>query len=114
MSEPHSDGTRTVFFELNGQPRDVTIVDNSLEGDSLAALKADPTNPKHVGASMPGMIVSIAVNPGDTVKKGQKLFSLEAMKMESTINAETDGTVAQVHIKPGNQVQTGDLVVTFE
>lgn len=114
VSEPHSDGTRTVFFELNGQPRDVTIVDNSLEGDSLAALKADPTNVKHVGASMPGMIVSIAVNPGDTVKKGQKLFSLEAMKMESTINAETDGTVAQVHIKPGNQVQTGDLVVTFE
>ncbi len=114
VSEPHNDGTRTVFFELNGQPRDVTIVDHSLESDSLSALKADPTNPKHVGASMPGMVVSIAVQAGDTVKKGQKLFSLEAMKMESTINAEIAGTVAQVHIKPGSQVNTGDLVITFD
>ncbi|MCG6157999.1 pyruvate carboxylase [Rubinisphaera margarita] len=113
-SQPHPDGTRTVFFELNGQPRDVTIIDKSLEGDAVQAVKADPNDPKQVGASMPGMVVTIAVKPGDKVKKGQKLFSLEAMKMESTINAETSGTVAAVHMKPGSQVNTGDLVVSFE
>ena len=114
VSEPHNDGTRTVFFELNGQPRDVTIIDHSLATESLSALKADPTNPKHVGASMPGMVVAIAVKAGDSVKKGQKLFSLEAMKMESTINAEAAGIIQAVHVQAGSQVQTGDLMVTFE
>ncbi|MBV08885.1 pyruvate carboxylase [Rubinisphaera sp.] len=113
-SQPHTDGTRTVFFELNGQPRDVTIADKSLEGDALQSVKADPNDPKQIGASMPGMVVTIAVKPGDKIKKGQKLFSLEAMKMESTINAEVPGTVASVHIKAGSQVNTGDLVITFE
>lgn len=113
-SQPHADGTRTVFFELNGQPRDVTVVDHSEESDTLEVLKADASDPKQIGASMPGMVVSIAVEPGDQVAKGEKLFSLEAMKMESTINAEAPGTVAHVHIKPGSQVNTGDLVITFE
>jgi len=113
-SQPHTDGTRVVFFELNGQPRDVTIVDQSLEGDTVAAIKADPTDPKQVGASMPGMVVTIAVKAGDKVKKGQRLFTLEAMKMESTINSEIEGTVASVHIKPGSQVKSGDLVISFE
>ncbi len=113
-SQPHADGTRTVFFELNGQPRDVTINDHSEQSESIETLKADPNDPKQIGASMPGMVVSIAVEPGDKVAKGDKLFSLEAMKMESTINAETAGTIAHVHIKPGSQVNTGDLVITFE
>src|SRR5205814_10430845 len=49
VSEPHADGTRTVFFELNGQPRDVSIVDHSLQPTIPTAVKADPQNPKHVG-----------------------------------------------------------------
>ncbi|MBL4886684.1 MAG: biotin/lipoyl-binding protein, partial [Planctomycetaceae bacterium] len=113
-SQPHADGTRTVFFELNGQPRDVTVIDQSENSDTLEVLKADPTDPKQIGTSMPGMVVAIAVELGDKVSKGDKLFSLEAMKMESTISAETPGTVAQVHIKPGSQVNTGDLIITFE
>ncbi len=114
VSEPHPDGQRTVFFELNGQPRDVTVVDKSLEPKASANLKADTANPKHVGASMPGMISTIAVQAGDAVTKGQKLLSLEAMKMETNIAADRDGKIAQVFIKRGIQVAAGDLLMTFE
>ncbi len=108
---PHADGTRNVYFELNGQPREVSVVDQSLEGDVVEAVKADPGNPAHVGSTMPGMCVTVAVQAGDAVKKGQKLLTLEAMKMETTINAEFDGTVEQVLVQAGSQVGTGDLLV---
>jgi pyruvate carboxylase len=114
MSDPHPDGTRTVFFEFNGQPRDVTVSDNSLVGQDSKVIKADPSNPDHLGASMPGMVVLVAVQPGDVVAKGQKLLSLEAMKMESTIYAERDGKVGQLFVKPGSQVDSGDLLLKFE
>jgi pyruvate carboxylase len=114
IGNPHADGTRTVFFELNGQPREVTIVDNSLETDIVKAIKADPSNKNHIGSTMPGMVVAVAVKPGDGVKKGQKLLTLEAMKMETMINAEQDGTVSEVLIKSGAQVETGDLLVVID
>jgi pyruvate carboxylase len=60
---------------------------------------------------MPGLVVTVAVSAGDAVKKGQKLLSLEAMKMETTINAELDGAIAEVLVKPGSQVETGDLLI---
>ena len=60
------------------------------------------------------MVVTVAVRVGDFVAKGQRLLSLEAMKMEATITAEREGKVAQVHVKPGTQVQTGDLLVELE
>jgi len=113
VGEPHSDGTRTVFFELNGQPRDVTVFDQSLEGDVVANVKADPDNTGHVGASMPGMVVMVNVSAGDLVKQGDKLLTLEAMKMETNITAEVHGKVLEVHVKPGSQVETGDLLVVI-
>lgn len=114
VGDPHADGQRTVFFELNGQPRDVTIVDKSLEPEATSNIKADLGNSKHVGASMPGMVVTVAVQAGDSVKKGQKLFSLEAMKMETNLAAERDGKIAQILVKRGTQVAAGDLLMTFE
>jgi len=114
VGDAHADGQRTVFFELNGQPRDVTLVDKSLEPDSPANVKADPANPSHIAASMPGMVVTVAVRPGDTVTKGQKLLSLEAMKMETNIYADRAGKVGQVLVKPRVQVATGELLMTLE
>lgn len=113
-SGAHTDGKRTVFFELNGQPRDVSIADLSLESAVSKAVKADPANPGHVGAQMPGMVVTLGVKVGDTITKGQKLLSLEAMKMETTIYAEMAGKVSQVLVSPGSQVETGDLLVAIE
>jgi len=113
VGDPHADGQRTVFFELNGQPRDVTVVDKSLEPDAPTNRKADAGNPQHIGASMPGMVVSVAVLPGAKVSKGQKLLSLEAMKMETNIAAERDGRIGEVLVRPGVQVASGDLLMTF-
>jgi pyruvate carboxylase len=114
VSEPHADGTRTVFFELNGQPRDVSVADQSLEGTAVRATKADPADPKQVGAGMPGMVVTVAVKAGDKVSKGQKLFTLEAMKMETTLSSEVQGRVAEVLVAPGSRVDAGDLLLRLE
>ena len=112
---PAADGTRTVFFELNGHPRDVTIRDLSLEAEGVESREqADGENPAHVGAAMPGMVVSVAVSVGDWVKKGQKLLVMEAMKMESTVYAERDGKVNRLLVHPGTQVQGGDLLAVIE
>ena len=108
------DGRRFVFFELNGQPREVLVLDRSLTATGPAArAKADPANPKHVAAPMPGAIVAIMVKSGEDVAAGQKLAMLEAMKMQSTIYAEFGGTVAEVVVKPGTQVDGGDLLIRF-
>ncbi|MBD3344602.1 MAG: pyruvate carboxylase, partial [Chitinivibrionales bacterium] len=113
VGEPHEDGARLVTFELNGHPRSVTITDRSLAGNFPTAVKADPANPDHIGATMPGMVVKVHVEEGTEVSKGHKLLVLEAMKMETTIYAEKAGKVGQVLVKPGNQVETGDLLLSI-
>ncbi len=114
VSQPHADGRRTVFFELNGQPREVSIVDASQEPDAPAHPQADPSNPGHVGSVMPGMVFNVTVEVGDTVAPGQKLLTLEAMKMQTAITADVAGTVSAVHVKAGSQVETGDLLITID
>jgi len=112
-SQAHPDGTRTVFFELNGQPREITVRDKSLEPEGKVAQKADPEDPSHVGATMPGMVILVAVKTDEQVKKGQKLMVLEAMKMETTINAPVDGVIRTILVAPGTQVASGDLLLTM-
>ena len=114
VGDPHPDGRRQVFFELNGQPREVRVVDRSLGAVSTARPKADAGNPKHVAAPMPGAVVAVAVAAGDAVAAGQKLATLEAMKMESTIYAPAAGKVAEVLVTAGTQVDGGDLLIRFE
>jgi pyruvate carboxylase len=114
VGEPHPDGTRTVFFELNGQPRSVSVLDKSLKAEVVRRPKANPSDPKQVAAPMPGLVVTVPVKNGDVVKKGQKLLSLEAMKMETTLFAEADGKIADVLVKPGTPVEAGELVVQME
>ncbi len=111
MGEPHADGKRTVFFELNGQPREVEVIDRSLASAVREAPKADPNNPEHIGSPLPGLVVGIAVTTGDRVKKGQKLLSIEAMKMETTLYAESEGRVAEVLAQVGRQVETNELLI---
>jgi pyruvate carboxylase len=114
VGDPHVEGTRTVFFELNGQPREVLVVDQSLVHGVKVHPKADRANPLHVGAPMPGLVVRVAVAPGEEVPAGQQLVSLEAMKMETTVYAERAGKVAEVLVGPGTQVEGGDLLLRFE
>jgi pyruvate carboxylase len=63
---------------------------------------------------MPGLVVGVAVKIGDPVRRGQKLMTLEAMKMETTLYAEQDGRVAEVLVKPGTPVEAGELVARME
>jgi pyruvate carboxylase len=100
---------------LNGQPREVLVTDKSLGETAVKARpKADPANAKHVAAPMPGAVVAVVVAPGEDVTAGQKLLMLEAMKMETTLYAERAGKVAEVLVRPGTQVDGGDLVIRFE
>src|SRR5262249_4706634 len=111
VGEPHADGKRTVFFEVNGMPREVQVVDRSLASSVRESPKADPADPNQVGAPLPGLVVGVFVQPGDPVRKGQKLLTMEAMKMENTIYAERTCRVSEVLAKVGLQVETGELLL---
>ena len=113
IGEPQLDGTRTVFFELNGQPREVSIQDKSLKVADTARKKADPSKPGDVGAPIPGAITSLVIKAGQAVKKGDRLLVMEAMKMQSTVYAPVSGTVEEVLVEPGVTVQTKDLLLTI-
>ncbi len=110
VGEAHADGQRTVFFELNGQPREVEVVDRSLASAVRETPKADPTDPNQIAAPLPGLVVGVAVNVGDPVRKGQKLLSIEAMKMETTLYAERPGRVGEVLAEVGQAGEDGRAV----
>ncbi|MBI5067128.1 MAG: pyruvate carboxylase [Deltaproteobacteria bacterium] len=107
------DGTRDLFFELNGEGRSVTVRDLTVGKDGAARPKAEKGNPHHLGAPMPGKIVRLAVKPGDPVKAGQVLLVTEAMKMETNVKARADATVAEVKYAEGAKVEKDDLLVVF-
>ncbi|QPC42034.1 pyruvate carboxylase [Kaustia mangrovi] len=107
-------GMVTVFFELNGQPRRVKVPDRAHGASAAAARrKAEPGNEAHVGAPMPGVVSALAVSPGQTVKAGDVLLSIEAMKMETALHAERDGTVGEVLVKIGDQIDAKDLLIAW-
>ncbi|HMM55435.1 MAG TPA: biotin/lipoyl-binding protein, partial [Candidatus Desulfobacillus sp.] len=106
------EGQVRVAFELNGQPRSVRVAKAGLAA-ARRRLPAEEGNPRHVGAPMPGTVVTIAVQPGQQVAKGDPLLSIEAMKMESMLAAERDGVIAAIHVKPGEAVNAKDLLLEF-
>ncbi|MEJ0085850.1 MAG: pyruvate carboxylase [Pseudomonadota bacterium] len=113
MSEVRDDGTRQVFFELNGQPRSIVVTDKSQVAKRPPQRKMEAGNTKHVGAPMPGTIATVKAVVGAKVAKGDLLLTMEAMKMETSVRAEADGTVAEVLAKPGLQVDAKDLLVVL-
>ena len=106
-------GTAKIFFELNGQPRTTRVPLAGSEGPAEVRV-AEPGNPAHVGAPMPGMVASVSVEPGRKVRKGEALLSIEAMKMETQIRAERDGEVAEVLVKSGVTVNAQDLLLVYK
>jgi pyruvate carboxylase len=113
LSEVRDDGTRQVFFELNGQPRSIVVTDRSQVAKRPPQRKMEAGNTRHVGAPMPGTIATVKAIVGQKVAKGDLLLTMEAMKMETSVRAEADGTVAEVLVKPGVQVDAKDLLVVL-
>jgi len=114
ISEPRETGERTVFFELNGQPRNMDVVDKAVGVKVKTNAKADSGNLKHVSAPLAGILVSVEVKAGDKVSKDQTLFTVEAMKMQTGVCAPNAGTVRAVQLAAGTKVESGDLVVEME
>jgi pyruvate carboxylase len=114
MGEAKDDGTRTVFFELNGQPREVSVVDRSREATAHRAPKAEAGNANQIAAPMPGKVSAVAVQKGAAVAMGQRLLSIEAMKMETAVYSPRDAVIADVLVKTGSIVAAGDLLIVLE
>ena len=114
VSDAHDDGTRTVFFELNGEPRSVRVRDKKQMPLRPPSRRAELGNVHHVGAPMPGSVITVNVKAGDKVKRGGVILTLEAMKMETSVCADTDGTVSEILVKPGDQVDAKDLLAVME
>ena len=114
VGEPRADGMRTVFFELNGQPREVEIRDRSIKEEGTARRKADASKQGEVGAPIPGAITLVHVEAGEQVNKGDRLLVLEAMKMQTTIYAPISGKVKEIAAKVRDSVEARDLLLVIE
>ena len=109
-SDPRPDGHRTVFFELNGQPREAHVRDSSIRATEAEKQLADPNQPGQVGAPTPGMLAAVAVELNQPVQKGERLAVLEAMKMQTTIYAPIAGKVTQKLAQAGQTVDAKELL----
>jgi pyruvate carboxylase len=111
IGHPQKDGTRTLYYELNGQPREVSVKDMNVESSEVAHAKVEKDNPHQIGASMPGTVVKILVSSGERVKKGDHLLVTEAMKMETTVQSPVDGTIKKVFVNENDVIEAGDLMI---
>ncbi|MDO5656916.1 MAG: pyruvate carboxylase [Paracoccus sp. (in: a-proteobacteria)] len=114
LGETDENGEIKVFFELNGQPRNIRVPDRKVSGEKTVRLKADAGNPAHIGAPMPGVVASLAVAQGARVNPGDLLLTIEAMKMETAIHAEREGSIARIHVGAGQQIDAKDLLIEME
>ena len=113
VGETDEEGAVRVFFELNGQPRTVKVENREASASVVRRPKADPANPCHVSAPMPGVVASVAVASGRSVVAGDLLMTIEAMKMETALHAERDGTVTALHVAAGQSVEAKDLLLEY-
>jgi pyruvate carboxylase len=111
LGAPDKEGRRVVSFELNGMPREALVVDKSVAPKAKARVKADGADVLQIGAPIPGMVTALSATVGGKVSKGDKLATLEAMKMQTTLYAHADGVVAEVNVVIGDSVDAGDLLV---
>lgn len=114
ISEAHADGTRVIYFELNGQSREIVVKDENVKSQLVTKQKADKENPKQIGATMPGTVLKVISKKGDKVKKGDYLLITEAMKMETTVQAPFDGVIKAIHVTNQEAIKVNDLLIEFE
>jgi len=108
----NEEGTRTLFFVLNGQTRNLEVRDRAVAVTKISNPKADKNNPQQIAAPLQGLLSKVLVEAGAAVPRNTPLFVIEAMKMETTITAPQDLTVASVNLPVGARVAADDLVLT--
>ena len=111
--EADENGVRTLTFQVNGMLRTVKIQDKNLEIKADRKLKADKTNPQHLGSSIPGTVGKVLVKEGDAVTENMPLLTVEAMKMETTVVSKITGTVDKIYVQQGDSVSQDDLLMSF-
>ena len=110
VGEPHADGMRTVFFELNGQPREVEVADRSLASSVREVPMADPSDPNQVGSPLPGLMVGVWSRRRRRAQGAEADFD----RIDEDGNDDlcrAPGRVAKVLAVVGRQVKTGELLV---
>lgn len=114
IGEADEEGNRILFFNLNGQRREIVVNDKSIQSTIVHRKKAEPTDKNQYGATMSGSVLQVLVKKGDRVKKGDVLMITEAMKMETEIAARFDGVVNHLYVHPGETIQSGDLLIELK
>lgn len=107
--------TKTCTINVNGYDFDIKIkepIDTLI--DELGFLKSQKASVKEIKSPMPGLVVNVFVEIGQTVTQGDKLLSLEAMKMENIIKSPSDGVVKNILVKQGSPVDKNQLLIAFE
>ncbi|MDB6092459.1 MAG: pyruvate carboxylase [Verrucomicrobia bacterium] len=110
IGEPDKDARRPLTFELNGIAREVLVQDKTVTATAKSRPKADLADPLQVAAPIPGLIVVLSTSVGAKVAKGDKLFMMEAMKMQTTIYSPVDGVVTELNAAVGDTVESKDLI----
>lgn len=110
-SNADESGNRSVLFKLNGQNRFIDVKDQKISVSKHSNTKAASEN--QVGSPLQGLLSKVFVKEGQAVKKNEPLFTIEAMKMESTITSIMDGTIKRIHLHEGTLLESNDLVVEF-
>ena len=103
-------GNREVFFETNGEMRQVTVQDQHASVENKTRPKAEAGDSSQVGAPMQGMVVEVRAQEGHEVNKGDPIAILSAMKMEMVISAPHSGKVESLSVKEGDSVDSQDLI----
>ena len=114
LGDHNDDGTINVQFELNGMRREVAVRDPNASEKTRQVVQADESDPRQVGASIPGMVSKLHVQPGDTVEENQVLMTIEAMKMETAVTARTAGKVREIRVKEGQAVKAKELLMLLD
>ena len=118
VSAPNAEGMRDLTFTINGNRRVISVKDKQalttavMDGSGIQFASED--DPNEIGANIPGNIVKVNSKAGDTVKKGDAIAVIEAMKMETNVLAPRDGVIEKIYVKEGDSVKSGQLIATLE
>lgn len=107
-------GMKTLYFTVDGQKQEIQIRDAHQKSAGLQHQLAEPTDKNQIGAPMAGKIVSVAIKQGQQVAKGDALFVIEAMKMETTVHAPFAGTVTHLYVEAGALIKSQELLAKLQ